>query len=203
MFDINDHGSSPALLFSKHLAASFGALILWASGITAPAALAQIPLHPAVPESLGVNIHFTDARPGEMEMLAGAGLGWVRADFIWGRMERERGQYDFSAYDRLMASLEKHKIRVLMILAGRNPLYDQGQFPYTDEGREALARWAVAAVQHFRGRNILWEMWNEPNVKRRDSPIPQLRSTPNWRWPLGRQSKKSLPWRPTLARRPH
>ena len=27
-----------------------------------------------------------------------------------------------------------------------------------------MARWAAAAVRHFRGRGILWEMYNEPNI---------------------------------------
>ncbi len=27
-----------------------------------------------------------------------------------------------------------------------------------------MARWAVAAARHFRGRGILWEMYNAPNI---------------------------------------
>jgi hypothetical protein len=34
---------------------------------------------PAIPEGIGVNIHFTDPRPGEMKMLAAAAL--VAASF--------------------------------------------------------------------------------------------------------------------------
>ena len=152
-----------------------GALILWTALAGAlPEASAQIPVDPAVPESLGVNIHFTDARPGEMEMLAGAGLRWIRTDLIWAHTERQPGEYDFAAYDRLVASLEKNGVRALLILNGRNRLYDRGQFPFTDEGRAACARWAAAAVRHFRGKGILWEMWNEPNVKERDSPTAEV-----------------------------
>ena len=54
-----------------------------------------------------MNIHFTDPRPGEMEMLAAAGFRWVRMDFAWEGTEREKGKYDFSAYDRLMSALDK------------------------------------------------------------------------------------------------
>jgi len=117
-----------------------------------------------VPDGLGVNIHFTDPRPGEMEMLAAAGVRWVRMDFAWGGTEREKGQYDFSAYERLMAALEKHKIRALLILDYSNRHYDNGLSPSSDEGRKAFAQWAAAAARHFRGRGILWEMYNEPNI---------------------------------------
>lgn len=123
-----------------------------------------LPDNPAVPEGLGVNIHFTDPRPGEMDMLAEAGCRWVRMDFGWGGTEREQGKYDFSAYDRLLAALQPHGIRALFILDYSNRHYDGGLSPCSDEGRAAFARWAAAAVQRFRGRGILWEMYNEPNI---------------------------------------
>lgn len=117
-----------------------------------------------VPQAFGVNIHFTDPKPGEMNMLAEAGFAWIRMDLTWAATEREKGQYDFSAYDRLLAALEPHKIRVLFILDYSNRFYDKGLSPYTDEGRQAMARWAAAAVQRYQGRGILWEMYNEPNI---------------------------------------
>ena len=135
-----------------------------------PAVGGQVLDDPTVAQSVGVNIHFTNARPGEMEMLADTGMRWIRMDFLWSDTERQRGQYDFSAYDRLMTSLAAHKIRALWILNSGNRLYDQGRFPYTDEGREAFARWAVAGVRHFRGKGVLWEMWNEPNDYSKDNP---------------------------------
>ncbi len=118
-----------------------------------------------VPEALGVNIHFTDPKPGEMEMLKGAGFRVIRMDFAWSRTEREKGVYDFSAYDRLMAALEKHGMRALFILDYGNPHYDGGLAPHSEEGRQAFARWAAAAVERFQGRGVLWEMYNEPNIR--------------------------------------
>jgi hypothetical protein len=119
---------------------------------------------PVLPDGLGVNIHFTDAKPGEMKMLADGGFRWVRMDFAWDGTEREKGKYDFSAYDRLMKSLDEHKIRALFILDYSNRHYDGGLSPQSDEGRRAFAQWAAAAAKHFQGRGILWEMYNEPNI---------------------------------------
>ena len=125
---------------------------------------------PVIPDCLGVNIHFTDPKPGELEMLAAAGFKWVRMDFGWGGTERKKGEYDFSAFDRLVAALDQFKIRAVFILDYGNPLYaDPGdKSPFTSrantpEFREAFGKWAVAAVRHFKGRGYLWEMWNEPN----------------------------------------
>jgi hypothetical protein len=131
----------------------------------APPAPPAEPPGPAIPQAHGYNIHFTDPKPGEMEMIAASGAKWVRMDFHWAGTERKAGEYDFSAYDRLMASLEKHGIRALFILDYANKLYDGGLAPCTDAGRAAFAKWAAAAATHFKGRGILWEMWNEPNIQ--------------------------------------
>ncbi len=119
---------------------------------------------PAIPETMGVNIHFTDPQPGEIRMLAAAGFRWVRMDFVWQQVEVEKGKYDFSAYDRLLSALDKHQIRPLFILDYSHTLYDNGRAPYTDEGRHAFATWAAASVSRYSGRGILWEIYNEPNT---------------------------------------
>jgi hypothetical protein len=159
---------------SQHLKKSWSNYFLTLIGIVFVLELIGMPrsIHAAetkqsklvIPQGFGVNIHFTDARPGEMEMLAASGVKWIRMDFTWGATERERGIYDFSAYERLVASMEKYSIRGLFILDYGNRLYDDGLAPYTDEGRKAFARWAATATKHFQGHNILWEMYNEPNI---------------------------------------
>jgi len=126
------------------------------------------PPHPSlpsavVPDGLGVNIHFTDARPGELEMLAAAGFHWVRMDFSWGGTEKRRGEYDFSAYDRLLAALATKNLRALLILDYGNPLYETNSAVATEAGRRAFSSWAAAAAARFKGHGILWEIWNEPN----------------------------------------
>jgi hypothetical protein len=142
-------------------------LIMWIVAASASALHAQrhenLPLPaPGIPDSLGVNIHFNDPRPGEMEQLAAAGFPWIRQDFTWAGIEREPGHYDFTAYERLLAALQPHQIRPIFILDYGNDLYEKGS-PRSPEARAAFARFAAAAVTHFKNRGILWEMWNEPN----------------------------------------
>ncbi len=121
-----------------------------------------LPNSPTVDESLGVNIHFTEPQPGELKMIADAGLRWVRMDFKWDVTEPEAGRYDFSAYDRLLKELEAHHLRAMFILDYGNPVYGETS-PRTQASRKAFARWAVAAAQHFANRGVLWEIYNEPN----------------------------------------
>ena len=117
-----------------------------------------------IPDGIGVNIHFTHAQSGEMEMLADAGFRWVRMDLTWSATEKTKGQYDFSSYDHLLYLCDKHHIRLMAILDYSNPLYDNDQSPHSDEGITAFAKWSMAAVKHFKGRGVLWEMYNEPNI---------------------------------------
>jgi hypothetical protein len=117
-----------------------------------------------IPRGLGVNIHFTDPKPGEIKMIAAAGFRWVRMDFKWDATEPQRGRYDFAAYDRLVAALDESKMQALFIFDYGNPLYDQGDPPRTPEARQAFARWAVTAAKHFSHRGIFWEVYNEPNI---------------------------------------
>src|SRR5262245_54748706 len=97
-----------------------------------PIAHAQI-VSPAIPEGLGVNIHFTDPKPGELKQIADAGFKVVRMDFDWNAIEREKGKYDFTAYDRLVKACDEHGMRILFILDYVNQHYDDASSPDSDE----------------------------------------------------------------------
>ena len=44
-------------------------------------------------------------------------------------------------------------------------MYEEGEAsPHRPESVAAFARWAGAAAEHFKGRRIVWEIWNEPNI---------------------------------------
>ena len=118
---------------------------------------------PQVPDGLGVNIHFTEAKPGELQMIVDGGFRWVRMDFVWQHTERTTGEYDFSSYDRLIGALQEHHLRAMFILDYSNKLYESASSVRTAAGRQRFAQWAAAAVAHFKGRGIVWEIWNEPN----------------------------------------
>lgn len=114
-----------------------------------------------IPFGLGFNIHIMSSDK-DMDSIKASGVKFIRADFNWEKIERVTGNYDFAPYDLLLNDLTKRGIRALFILDYRNKLYSNPET--TDEGREAYARFASASVKHFKGRNVIWEIWNEPNV---------------------------------------
>lgn len=148
---------------------------------------------PVIPEGFGVNIDFTDPRPGEIKMLSAAGFRWVRMDLVWEATETEPGHYDFSAYDRLMTSLEPFGIHPLFILDYANHLYDNGAPPRTEATRQAFGRWSVAAGKHFAGRGALWEIYNEPNQVGFWRPQPNAQEYAALALEVGRAFRAALP----------
>ena len=117
----------------------------------------------AVPDGWGVNIHSAGMSVPEIDLIANGGFSWVRMDFTWAEIERVKGKYNFMDYDRLLNILKGRSMRLLAILDYGNDLYGGGA-PRTPEAREAFAKFAAAAVDHFRGKGVVWEMWNEPNI---------------------------------------
>ncbi len=142
---------------------------------------------------LGVNIHFTDPRPGEIEMIADAGFRWVRMDFVWEATEKTPGRYDFSAYDRLLDSLQPFDLGALLILDYGNQLYDNGAPPRTENTRRAFADWAGAAARHFAGRRVIWEIYNEPNNKMFWRPQPDVNEYVALALAVGRAFRAAAP----------
>ncbi len=114
-------------------------------------------------DDLGVNVEFYRDAHEQAEMIAAAGIRWVRVDLAWSAAETEPGRYDFRIWDRFLESFEPLGIRVLFILDYGNALYEGGFPPSTEAGRAAFASFAGASARHFRGR-AAWEIWNEPNL---------------------------------------
>jgi hypothetical protein len=142
---------------------------------TAPATTASTASRPTprpLNEQVGVNIHFTRGMPGELAMLRRAGFSVVRMDLFWHDVEREKGVYDFRAYDHLMDTLDQHGLRAQLILCYTNVHHDDDRSPHSDAGIAGFARFAGAAAAHFKGRNIDWEIYNEPNITPFWRPVP-------------------------------
>ena len=125
-----------------------------------------------------MNIHFVTGHERDLDLIAAAGFRFIRMDFAWTAIERKKGEYDWSEYEQLLKNLDSRGIRALLILdyshhlfeetvTSPNPLYGHAEkrtaSPRHPASIEAYAQWAAAAVRHFHGRHVIWEIWNEPN----------------------------------------
>jgi len=139
---------------------------------------AEIP-NSVIPNGVGVNIHFVRGHAKDLDLIAAAGFRFIRMDFGWSAIETEKGKYNWSEYEELLANLDRRGLRPIFILDYSNPLYEQEvtstnplthqthrttASPQHPDSVAAFSRWAAAAAKQFRGRHVLWEIWNEPNI---------------------------------------
>jgi hypothetical protein len=117
----------------------------------------------------GVNVHGIDDQR-QLDLARDTGFSFVRADLLWRSVERN-GQYRFVVGDRLMTAMEARGMGVLWILDYGHPQHG-GDVPRQPNDVEAFARFAEAVAAHFRGRNVRYEIWNEPNIDRFWPPQP-------------------------------
>jgi len=128
-----------------------------------------------VPNGFGVNIHFR-GQPRDLVLIADAGFKLIRMDLTWEAVERKKGVYEFekSGYDALTKGCSERGIRILYILDYGNRLYESDRSVRTEQGRRAFAAFAEAAAARYSGKAILWEVWNESNIRQFWRPQPNV-----------------------------
>lgn len=121
----------------------------------------------------GVNINIGSPLPlGELDMLEAAGCGLVRRDIYWHWVETSPGVYNFEFFNDLYAACEARNMRSLYILSYTNHLYgdDPATYPSSPAWQQAFVNYAVAVANNFKGKGLIYEIWNEPN----NSPNPGM-----------------------------
>jgi polysaccharide biosynthesis protein PslG len=141
--------------------------------LLAPPALATDRLPDTViPSGFGVCMFQPSWNDEQIGRMASAGFNIVRTG-VWRPMiERENGEFNFSKPDSLMAVLRKHGITPILALSGSSKQYDEGAAPHTDVGRKEFARYAGAVAARYRGKGVIWKIWNEPNLGKLWTPAP-------------------------------
>ena len=110
----------------------------------------------------GINTAFQPHTPNLeaiLQKMQEAGIKWGRQDFTWRRIEKEKGQYQFQDYDRLVDLCRKYGLLLFGNLAYAPGFHD----PRTPEGVEAYCNFVRQTVKHFAGKVKYWQIWNEPN----------------------------------------
>jgi hypothetical protein len=120
-------------------------------------------MRPESPFGMGVYLDRYAAGP-EMERAAAtareAGVKWIREGFSWGRIEPQRGRFDWSYYDNLVAVAKKNGISIYGLAHG----WASWTKPYSEEGIADYLDFLRELVRHYHADVHHWEIWNEPNI---------------------------------------
>ncbi len=122
----------------------------------------------------GVCAHIT--RPDEakraeksLEMMKEGGIGWVRCDFDWDRIETAPGKWDFRHTDQIVRMANQAGVKVLGIL-----VYDTRWATPVHKYPQSFAEYAQRCARRYKGKVAAWEVYNEPNLAKywHDEPDP-------------------------------
>lgn len=124
-------------------------------------------LRPGSPWGMGLYLYRYPADPDGLTAMdqaaalaQAAGIKWSREEFLWHRIEPARGQFDWSFYDQVVETAQRHGISIYGLL----DYWSEWTRPYTEEGIEDYCRYAQAVVARYKDRIKHWEIWNEPNI---------------------------------------
>jgi polysaccharide biosynthesis protein PslG len=149
---------------SRQLVSTCSLAVLMTATVTpAQSALPE----PGVPQSVGVQLKTQSFNIETINQVHDMGFRVFRRGIYWDAVEKEKGKYNFSAYDEQLNHAKQKGFRVVACLFGGNKLHeDDGRGGIqTEEGRVGFAAFAAAAAAHYKDHNLLWEIWNEPNVR--------------------------------------
>lgn len=123
--------------------------------------------NPGIPQSCGMQLKNHNFTTKDLAQVHELGFGVVRKGMYWHTVEKTKGSYEFDEYDRFVDDAERLGLTVVACLFGENKIHeDDGEGGIqTEAGRKGFANFAAAMAERYKGRNIVWEIWNEPNVR--------------------------------------
>jgi hypothetical protein len=131
----------------------------------------------------GVNTH-RGRNPDEVNvsLISQVGARMVRLEIPWIDLERHN-QFNFSPFDHLVNKLRENRKSIVFGLAYGHPDHSDGRAtngfplpPRTPEQREAYGRYAQAVAKQYHGPDIVYEIWNEPNLAGFWPPTPDVKA---------------------------
>ncbi len=135
--------------------------------MTSMSANAELPMTSGVPQSCGVQLKTHNFNTATIDQVNEVGFSTFRRGVYWDAVEKEKGVYNFDQYQKEFDHAKSKGMRILGCLYGSNKLYeDDGRGGIqTQAGREGFANFAAAVAKHFKDYDVIWEVWNEPNIR--------------------------------------
>jgi hypothetical protein len=133
-----------------------------AAGPSTQAITTAFPAHVAGLD-YGMNVWLPTAdQDRTLDLLTGAGFGWARQWISWESVEPAQGSYSWDTLDKLVASAQKHNVKLMLILL-RAPQWasPNGGIP---KDKQLYAKFVTAVATRYKGKIAAYEVWNEANL---------------------------------------
>ncbi|MDY6985862.1 MAG: beta-galactosidase [Candidatus Thermoplasmatota archaeon] len=104
----------------------------------------------------------------DIAKISGSGAGWIAVDFAWRDIESEKGSFDFSYYDAMVAEAGKKGIRIFARVGNgyngvRSTVPEWSQSLSREEYNRYIERYASAVAERYGDGIDYYAIENEPN----------------------------------------
>ncbi len=101
-----------------------------------------------------------------LEKIRAVNFAWVRQTFPWAKIEPERGQFDWVAWDRIVNALGETKVIAAL---DTSPAWSQAHPPTAQPNNPPLdmvdfAHFAAEFARRYGDRIDYYQIWDEPNL---------------------------------------
>jgi len=111
------------------------------------------------------------------EYLKPLGIKKLRLQAGWAKTEKKQGEYDWTWLDAIIDDAHARGLQPWVQTSYGNPVYPDGGganlgdgVPSSPEALAAWDRWVEAMVLRYKNKVVEWEMWNEANLNRGNTP---------------------------------
>ena len=128
---------------------------------------AQVMSDLRIPSTTGIQLKNEDMSTAALDKAQATGAGLVRKAIYWESIETSPGVYNWSQPDGWISSMEARGFTMLITLVWNNRIYENiyDRAIITEAGRQAFAHFAADVAARYAGKNIIYEIWNEPNLR--------------------------------------
>jgi len=121
---------------------------------------------PEFPSGVGINLKNEDTAAGHLTKAQATGAKVVRKGIYWENNEPTPGHYDWSQADQWINDMDAKGFKMVIVLVWNNRDYEPTykRAITTQAGRDAFANYAATVVDRYKDKDIIWEIWNEPNL---------------------------------------
>jgi len=143
------------------------AMVAFVLGCPCSPAPAQTTSGTEIPLGNGFQLKNGDMTTAALDKAQAGGVKVVRKGIYWDTIETSQGVYNWSTTDSWINSMESRGFTMVITIVWNNRIYEDiwDRAIVTQAGRDAFANFAADVVDRYKGKDIIWEIWNEPNLR--------------------------------------
>lgn len=119
------------------------------------------------PNRAGIQLKNEDMSAAALAKAEATGVKYVRKGIYWDTIETSPGVFSWTQTDTWIASMEASGFSMIITVVWNNRDYEDiwDRAIVTAAGRQAYANFVATLATRYAGKDIIWEIWNEPNLR--------------------------------------